>query len=124
MANTSFYRLKFRTIDLMTDYSVGGHLLTWWQPLSSYLNKMSLLMSWTNSLHESSGHLYQLSNKTRMSSFGLLKLEIWAEHWIVSWMQDKFRLLFCSYNLNLKTTLLNLGLFMKVLGLCLSFPSI
>ena len=29
MANASFYRPKFRTIDLMTNYWVGGHLLTW-----------------------------------------------------------------------------------------------
>jgi hypothetical protein len=30
MANASFYRLKFRTIDLMTNYRVSGQLLTWW----------------------------------------------------------------------------------------------
>ena len=30
MENASFYRLKFGTIDLMTNYWVGGHLLTWW----------------------------------------------------------------------------------------------
>jgi hypothetical protein len=46
MANASFYRLKFRIIDLMTNYWVGGHLLTWWQPLSSCLNKMTLLKFW------------------------------------------------------------------------------
>ena len=34
----------------------------------------------TDSLHESSGKLSQLSNKTRMSSYGLLELEIWVEH--------------------------------------------
>jgi len=45
MANASFYGLKFRTIDLMTNYWVGDHLLTWWQPLSSCLNKTSLLTS-------------------------------------------------------------------------------
>jgi len=28
MANAYFYRLKFRTIDLMTNYWVGGHILT------------------------------------------------------------------------------------------------
>jgi len=30
MANASFYRLKFETIDLMTHYLVGGQPLTWW----------------------------------------------------------------------------------------------
>jgi hypothetical protein len=29
MANASFYRSKFKTIDLMTNCWVGGHLLTW-----------------------------------------------------------------------------------------------
>ena len=29
MANASFCRLKFGTIDLMTNYWVSGHLLTW-----------------------------------------------------------------------------------------------
>jgi hypothetical protein len=44
MANASFYRPKFGTIDLMTTCWVGGHILTWWQSLSSCLNKMSLIM--------------------------------------------------------------------------------
>ena len=43
MANASFYRPKFGTIDLMTTCWVGGHILTWWQSLSSCLNKMSLI---------------------------------------------------------------------------------
>ena len=30
MANASFYRLKFKTINLMTNYLVGGQPLTWW----------------------------------------------------------------------------------------------
>ena len=30
MANAFFYMLKFRTIDLMTNYRVSGQLLTWW----------------------------------------------------------------------------------------------
>ena len=30
MANASFYRLKFKTIDQMTNYLVGGQPLTWW----------------------------------------------------------------------------------------------
>jgi len=45
MANVSFYMLKFETIDLMTNCWVGGQLLTWWQSLSSCLNKTSLLTS-------------------------------------------------------------------------------
>jgi hypothetical protein len=45
MANASFYRPKFGTIDLMTNCWVGGQLLTWWKSLSSCLNKTSLLAS-------------------------------------------------------------------------------
>jgi hypothetical protein len=45
MANASFYRLKFETIDLMTNCWMGDHILTWWQFLSSCLNKTSLLPS-------------------------------------------------------------------------------
>jgi len=45
MANASFYRPKFGAIDLMTNCWVGGHILTWWQSLSSCLNKTSLLTS-------------------------------------------------------------------------------
>jgi hypothetical protein len=122
MANASFYKPKFGTIDLMTNCWVGGHILTWWQSLSSYLNKTSLLTKiWIDSLHKSSGKLSQISNKTRISAFGLLELELWAEHWTVSGLQDGFRLLRCCYHLYSKMALLNLGLFMKVLGLCLSF---
>ena len=45
MANASFYRPKFEIIDLMTNCWMGGHILTWWQSLSSYLNKTSLITS-------------------------------------------------------------------------------
>ena len=45
MANVSFYRPKFGTIDLMINCWVGGHILTWWQSLSSCLNKTSLITS-------------------------------------------------------------------------------
>jgi hypothetical protein len=45
MANASIYRPKFGTIDLMTNYWVGGHILTGWQSSSSCLNKTSLIMS-------------------------------------------------------------------------------
>jgi len=44
MANASFYKPKFRTIDLLTNCWVGGHILTWWQSLSSCLPKTSLIM--------------------------------------------------------------------------------
>ena len=30
MANASFYRLKIRTIDWLTNYLVGGQPLIWW----------------------------------------------------------------------------------------------
>ena len=30
MTNASFYRLKFETIDWLTNYLVGGQPLTWW----------------------------------------------------------------------------------------------
>jgi hypothetical protein len=83
-------------------------------------NIIANIRIWTDSLHESSGKLSQISNKTRMRSFWLLELEIWAEHWTMSWLQDRFQLIYCCYNLNLKKILLNPGLFMKVLGLCLS----
>jgi hypothetical protein len=43
MANASFYRPKFGTIDLLTNCWVGGHILTWWQSLSSCLPKTSLI---------------------------------------------------------------------------------
>ena len=43
MANASFYRPKFRIIDLMTNYWVGGQLLTLWKSLSSCLNKTKIL---------------------------------------------------------------------------------
>jgi len=65
---------------------------------------------WTDYIHTSSRKLSQLSNKKRIGAFGLLELEIWAEQWIVSGIQDRFWLLRCCYNLNLKMALLNLGL--------------
>jgi hypothetical protein len=79
---------------------------------------------WIDSHHESSWELSQLSNKTRIRSFGLLELDIWAEHWTVSGPQDKFRLLYCCYNWNLKTVILNPGLIINILGICLNFLSI
>ena len=34
MANVSFYRPKFKTIDLMINKRVGGQPLTWWLTLA------------------------------------------------------------------------------------------
>jgi len=126
MANASFYRPKFRTIDLMTNCWVGDQLLTWWQSLSSCLNKTVLLTSefkqtW---IMKVLGNCLSFSRKKKLRSFGLLELKIWAKHWTVSRLQDRFGLLRCCYNLDLKMAFLYLGLLMKVLGLCLSFPSI
>ena len=45
MANASFYRPKFRIIDLMTNCWVGGQLLTLWKSLSSCLNTTKILAS-------------------------------------------------------------------------------
>jgi len=64
---------------------------------------------WTDLNHESSRKLSQLSRKKKLRSFGLLELEIWAKHWTVSGLQDRFRLLRCCYNLDLKMAFLNLG---------------
>jgi hypothetical protein len=83
VANASFYRLKFRTIDLMTNCWVGGHLFDLVTTLI-FLSEQNInanIRIWTDSLHESSGKLSPLFKKTRMSSFGLLELEIWVEHW-------------------------------------------
>jgi len=92
MENASFYRWKFRTIDLMTNCWMGGHILIWWQSLSSCLNKTSLLNSEFEQI-KSSRKLSQLSNKKRIGAFGLLELEILVEHWTVSGLQDRFWLL-------------------------------
>jgi len=103
--------------------------LSGWPPLDlvtlliflSAENVIANIRIWTDSLHKSYGQLSQLSKKTRIGAFELLELEIWAEHWIVYGLQDKFWLLRCCYHLNSKMAFLNLRLFMKVLGLCLSF---
>ena len=122
MANASFYRPKFGTIDLMTNCWVGGQLLTWWKSLSSCLNKTKMLPSKMSPDVQMKvlGNSLIFLEKKKMRSFGLLELKIWAEHWTVSGLQDRFRLLRCCYNLDLKTTFLNLGLHMKVVGLRLT----
>ena len=126
MANAFFYRPKFGTIDLMTNCWVGGHILTWWQSLSSCLNKTSLLTSEFEQIvfMKVLGNCLSFLTKNRIGAFGLLELEIWVEHWTMSGLHDRFQLLHCCYHLNSKMALLNLGLFMKVLGLYLSFPYI
>ena len=126
MANASFYRLKFGTIDLMTNCWMRGHILTWWQSLSFCLNKMLLLMSEFKQIYVMKvleNYLRFPAKKKKINAFRFLELEICAEHLTMSGLQDRFRLLRCCYNLNLKTTFLNLGLLMKVLGLCRSFLS-
>jgi len=106
--------------------------LSGWPPLDlvtiliflSVENIIANIRIWTDSSHESSGKLSQLSNKIRIGTFGLLELEIWAEHWTMSGLQDRFWILCCCHHLNSTMTLLNPGLFMKVLGICLNFPYI
>jgi hypothetical protein len=82
-------------------------------------NVIASIRTGTTCTHNSYRKLSYLSRKKKLRSFGLLELEIWAEHWTVSGLQDKFGLLHCCYNLDLKTAFLNLGLYMKVVGLCL-----
>jgi hypothetical protein len=78
MANTSFYRLKFKTIDFMTNYWVCGQLLIWWLAIDLYAGQSLIanIKIWIDSPHESCENLSLLSNKKWMSSFGLLKPEI------------------------------------------------
>ena len=121
MANSSFYRPKFGIIDLMNNYWVGGQLLTWWKSLSYFLNKTNMLPSELGPLVNMKvveNWLSFLGKKWR--SFGLLELQIWAKHWTVFGLQDRFRLLRCCYDLDLKTALLDFYVHMKVVGLCLT----
>jgi len=114
MTNASFYRLKFGTIDLMIKCWVGGHILTWWQSLSSCLKKNIIVNAriWTNSPIKVLGNCLRFPTK-KIGAFGLLELKIRAEHWTASGLQDILWLLCCCYNLNLKTAFLNLGLSWK-----------
>jgi hypothetical protein len=65
MVNVSFYTLKFKTIDLMTNYWVGGQPLTLWLAINLLAgqNIISNIIIWIDSLHERCGYLSQLSNK-------------------------------------------------------------
>ena len=125
MANASFYKPKFGTIDFMTNCWVDGQLLTWWKSLSSCLNKRSLLtLELELTVLMKVIENYLIFPVKKLGSFRLLELKIWVEHWTVSGLQDSFRLLRCSYNLDFKTAFLNLGFLMKVVGLCLIYPSV
>ena len=72
MANASFYRPKYGTIDLMTNCWVGLDLVTLFIFLSAE-NIIANTRIWIDSLHKSSGKLSQLSNKTRIGTFVLLE---------------------------------------------------
>jgi hypothetical protein len=63
MANASFYMLKFRTIDWLTNYLVGGQPLTWWLViiLLAGQNVIANIRIRTHCIHESYGQLSQLS---------------------------------------------------------------
>ena len=67
--------------------------------------------------HTSNGGMYNLrEDHDLQAKFASLATKVEA--------LDRFGLLHCCYNLDLKTAFLNIGLLMKVVGLCLSFPSI
>jgi hypothetical protein len=53
MANVSLYRLKFKTTDLMTNYWVGGQLLTWWLAIDLLAGQNIIvdIIIWIYSLH-------------------------------------------------------------------------
>jgi hypothetical protein len=72
MANASLYRIKFRTIDWLTNYLVGGQPLTWWLvidivgwllTLLAGQNVIANIKIRAHSLLESYGQLFQLFNK-------------------------------------------------------------
>ena len=75
MENASFYRLKFKTIDWLTNYLVGGQPLTWWL-VFDIVSWLLILLAGQNvianiriqapSTHESCGKLSQLFNKKKL----------------------------------------------------------
>jgi hypothetical protein len=85
MANASFYRLKFETIDWLTNYLVGGQPLIWWLVID-IVGWLLILLAGQNIIanirirahcsYQSCGKLSQISNKKNQSSFGLLELKI------------------------------------------------
>ena len=118
MINASFHRLKFRPIDLMINKRVDG------QPLTCKA-KMSLLTS-----------EFELIFCIKVLGICLIfptkqewaHLDFYNSRYISNTEQCLGRKTDSDfsfvYDLNSKTTLLNLGLFIKVLSLCLSFLSI
>jgi hypothetical protein len=87
MANAFFYRLKFKTIDLMTNYWVGGQPLTWWLAINLLAgqNIISNIRNWTDILHESCGNFSSISNKkneliwiSRTQDMGWTPNSVWA----------------------------------------------
>ena len=125
MTNASFYRPKFGTIDVMTNCWMGGHILPLWQSLSSCLNKMSLLTSEFEqvifmkvlenfSTFQKNKNQHIWTSKTRDMGWTLNSV------WVVGQIPTSPLLLpFELENDTFKSWTL-----MKVLGLCLSFPSI
>jgi hypothetical protein len=125
MANASFYRPKFETIDLMTNCWVGGHILTSWQSLSSCLNKTSLLTLEFEQivLMKVLGNCLSFPTKknqciwtSRTRDMGWTLNSVWAAGQI----QTSPLLL----QFELENDLFESWTPIKVLGLCLSFPSI
>jgi hypothetical protein len=78
MTNAFFYRPKFETIDLMTRWP-HLDLVT----ILIFLSKQNVIANIRIGIdcpHKHFRKLSQLSNKKRIDAFGLLELEIWAEH--------------------------------------------
>jgi len=74
MANASFYMLKFKTIDWLTNYLVGGQPLTWWLVfdivgwlliLLAGQNAIANIIIQAHCIHKSCGQLSQLFNKKK-----------------------------------------------------------
>jgi hypothetical protein len=87
MANTSFYRLKFGTIDLLTNYLVGGQPLTWWLVFYIVGCWLLILLAGQNiianirirahyTMKVVGNCLSFPTKKKKQSSFGLLEFEI------------------------------------------------
>ena len=103
-----------------------------WPPLDlvtiliflSVENVIANIIIWTESLHASFEKLSQLFKKNKNEVIWTSRTQDMG--WTLNsiWVVGQFQLLYCCYNWNLKTVLFNLWLFMKVLGLSLSFLSI
>jgi hypothetical protein len=86
MANASFYRLKFETIDWLTNYLVGGQPLIWWLVID-IVGWLLILLAGQNIIATSElepivlmkvvGNCLSFPKKKKnQSSFGLLELKI------------------------------------------------